>query len=86
MDSCTTRKRLLPAIAAVVSLTLLAACGGHYYQVTDTNSGKAYYTCDIDKDDGHVRFTDKATGDKVNLNSAEIREITREQYKNAVGK
>jgi hypothetical protein len=86
MASFTTRNRLLPVLAAVVSLALLAACGGNYYQVTDTNSGKAYYTCDIDKDDGHVRFTDKATGDKVNLDSVEIREITREQYKNAVGK
>lgn len=67
------------------ALPLLAACGG-YYQVTDTHSGKSYYTRDVDHDDGHVRFVDKASGDKVNLDSVEVRELTRQQYENAIRK
>jgi hypothetical protein len=68
----------------LVTAALLAGCGGNYYQVTDADSGKSYYTRDIDRDDGHVEFTDKATGDKVGLDKFEIREVTRQQYKNAV--
>lgn len=77
--------RHVPAWAAlVIALPFLTACGGNYYQVTDTGSGKSYYTRDIDRDDGHIRFTDKASGDKVHLDSFEVREITRQQYRNAV--
>lgn len=77
------RLRIWTALAAI---PLLAACGGNYYQVTAAGSGKAYYTRDVDHEDGHLRFTDKATGDKVILDNAEVREITRQQYKNAVRK
>jgi hypothetical protein len=71
-------------VAATLLAALLAGCGGSYYQITDTNSGKSYYTRDVDRDDGHVEFTDKATGDKVGLDKFEIREVTSQQYKNAV--
>jgi len=70
----------------VIALPLLAACGGSYYQVTDTSSGKSYYTRDIDRDDGRARFKDNASGDKVNLDSFEVRKITEQQYRNAVRK
>jgi len=79
--------RHFPAWTAwVLALPLLAACGGNYYQVTDTGSGKSYYTRDVDREDGHARFTDKASGDKVNLDSFEVRKITEQQYENAVHK
>jgi hypothetical protein len=71
--------------SALAAISLLAACGG-YYQVTDTASGKSYYTRDIDRDEGHARFVDKASGDKVNLSGFEVRRITEEQYENAVRK
>lgn len=77
------RLRIWTALAAI---PLLAACGGHYYQVTAAGGGKTYYTRDIDHEDGHLRFTDKATGDKVILDNAEVRKITEDQYKNAVRK
>lgn len=70
-------------VAAALMAVSLAGCGGNYYQITDTDSGKSYYTRDVDRDDGHVEFTDKATGDKVGLDKFEIREVTRQQYKNA---
>ena len=85
MKTLMTSKRLR-TWAALAALPLLAACGGHYYQVTDTASGKAYYTRDIEHEDGHARFVDKATGDKVNLSGFEVRKITEDQYKNAVRK
>lgn len=79
-------KRAVAWPAMLVSLPLLAACGGSYYQVTESGSGKSYYTRDVDRDDGHLEFTDRATGDKVGLDKYEIREVTPQQYKNAVGK
>ena len=57
------RREFLRLSAVIGASAGIAACGGHYYQVTDTASGKAYYTRDIDHDDGHARFVDKATGD-----------------------
>lgn len=44
----------------------------------DNASGKSYYTRDIDRDDGHVRFKERANGDDVTLDSAEAREITEQ--------
>ena len=86
MKTLMTGKRFLAWTTLISALPLLAACGGNYYQVTDVTSGKDYYTRDVDHDNGHLRFTDKASGDKVNLDSYEVREITGQQYKNAVGK
>jgi len=79
-------KRTLVWTALAVAVSLLAACGGKYYQVTDADSGKSYYTRDIDREKGHVQFKDNASGDEVSLSSSEIREITSQQYKNAVRK
>jgi len=81
-----TGKRFPAWTTLVLAIPFLAACGGNYYQVTDVSSGKTYYTRDIDHEKGHLRFTDKASGDDVSLDGYEIREITGQQYKNAVGK
>ena len=85
MKTLMTSKRLR-TWAALAAIPLLAACGGHYYQVTAAGSGKTYYTRDVDHDDGHVRFVDKASGAKVNLDSVEVRKVSREQYENATRK
>jgi len=84
MKTLTMGKRFLAGTTLVLAMPLLAACGGNYYQVTDVKSGKAYYTRDIDHEDGHLRFTDKASGDEVSLDGYEVREITPQQYKNSV--
>lgn len=86
MKTLMTSKRVVAWTSLVFVAPLLAACGGNYYQVTDTSSGKSYYTRDVGQEDGHVQFTDRASGDEVILNGVEIREITRQQYKNAVRK
>lgn len=79
-------KQLVAWAALASAVPLLAACGGKYYQVTATDSGKSYYTRDIDRKDGRVEFTDKASGDEVTLDSSEVREITPQQYRNALHK
>lgn len=79
-------RTLLQWIAVIVALPVLVACGGNYYRVTDPASGHAYYTRDIDHEKGHVRFTDQASGDKVTLDSFEVRELSRQQYRDAIGK
>lgn len=82
----TSGKRVLAWTALAVAMPLLAACGGNYYQVTAADGGKSYYTRDIEHKKGHVQFTDEASGDEVSLDSSEIREITAQQYRNAVRK
>lgn len=86
MKTAMTNKRALAGAALAIAVALLAACGGKYYEVTATDSGKSYYTRDVDRKNGHVEFTDKASGDEVTLDSSEVREITPQQYKNAVRK
>lgn len=86
MKTSITSKRAAGWATLALAVPLLAACAGDYYQVSDVDSGKSYYTRDVDRDDGHVQFTDKATGDKVSLDKFEIREVTRQHYQNAVGK
>jgi len=78
--------RYLGAASFSVAVAALAACGGSYYEVTDVGSGKSYYTRDVDRDDGSLRFKDEASGDKVTLGSGQIRKLTREQYQGAVRK
>ena len=86
MKTSMTSKRILAWPALAMAVSFLAACGGKYYEVTATDSGKSYYTRDIEHRKGHVEFTDKASGDEVSLDSSEVREITPQQYKNAVHK
>lgn len=83
MKNRMTSARAAAWVMLAIAAPLLAACAG-YYQVTDPDSGKSYYTRDIDREEGHVEFKDRATGDKVGLDKFEIREVTPEQYNNAV--
>lgn len=60
----------------------LAACGPRYYRVTDPNSGKIYYTRDVDtkRRTGAVQFKDAQTGAKVTLQSSQVQKITEADY------
>jgi hypothetical protein len=66
----------------LLSLLLLAACGGRYYRVTDTSSGRVYYTRDVDtkRRTGTVDFKDAKTGAKVTLQSSAVEKISEAQY------
>lgn len=73
-------------LAGVVSLALLAGCAS-YYKVTDTTTGKDYYTRDFEREGGgHVVFKDGRTGNEVTLQSSEVQEINKEMYKSKVAK
>jgi hypothetical protein len=74
-----------------VGLTVvLALAGCSYYQVTDPQSGKVYYT----RDDvawrytwtGTVRFHDWMSDQDITLASSEIKKVTREQFETATGR
>jgi hypothetical protein len=61
-------------------LSLTAAGCSTYYRVTDPGSGKTYYTTDIDGRTGGVKFKDDRTRSIVILHSAEVSEISEEEY------
>lgn len=71
--------RLSRFLVLFIALSFLFGCT-NYYRVTNPSTGKAYYTKDLDEDDGVLEFTDARTGEKVTLPGSEVREITREEF------
>ena len=64
---------------------LLAGCGGNYYKVNDPAGERQYYTTDIDQTRaGAITFKDEKSGSKVTLQSSEIKEISKDEFKAAV--
>jgi len=64
---------------------LLAGCGGNYYRVNDPAGTKEYYTTEIDKTKaGAISFKDEKSGSVVTLQSSEIKEISKDEFKAAV--
>ena len=78
-------RKLLVRAALVAAALPLVACHS-YYEVTDAQTGKSYYTRDVDREDGRIRFKDEASGDRVNLGNSEVRKVTPEQYRSATGR
>lgn len=74
------RQRLLGAMA----LTMLLAGCGSYYQVRDPASSKNYYTEDIDKSGSAIKFKDAKTGSAVTLQNSEVKEISKDEFKQGV--
>jgi hypothetical protein len=77
-------KRLM---GLVLSLLFLAGCGG-YWMVTDPTTKNIYYTEEVQqsKSSGAVKFIDAKTGNQVNLQNSEVKEVTKDEFKAAVGK
>ncbi len=71
----------------MLGLLLLSGCGG-YWMVTDPATKNVYYTEDVQqsKSSGAVKFIDAKTGTSVNLQNSEVKEITKDEFKTAVGK
>jgi len=66
-------------------ITLVAGCGSDYYRVNDPTGNKEYYTTDIDKSKaGAITFKDEKSGSVVTLQSSEIKEISKDEFKSAV--
>jgi hypothetical protein len=58
---------------------MIAGCS--YYEVTDTTSGRTYYTRQInDRVGGGIAFEDARTGTDVTLQNHEVRKVTHDQY------
>jgi hypothetical protein len=56
--------------------------------VTDTSTKNVYYTEEVQqsKSTGAVKFIDAKTGNSVNLQNSEVKEITQDEFKSAVGR
>ena len=65
-------------------LSLMTAGCSNYYRVADPGSGKTYYTTDTDERSGSVKFRDDRTGSRVTLHSAEVSEISEDEYRTEV--
>ena len=75
------KNRLLSLGVALLLLVGLSACGS-YYRVTDPTTGSTYYTNDLKKQKGvAVKLTDSNTGSTVTLQTSEVAEINKEEYK-----
>jgi hypothetical protein len=61
-------------------LSLMMAGCSHYYRVTEPASGRVYYTTDIDERSGTVKFKDDRTRSTVILHSAEVSEMSEDEY------
>jgi hypothetical protein len=70
-----------PMIAGLCVLSLMTAGCSNYYRVTDPGSGKTYYTTDIDDRSGRLKFKDDRTRNTVVLHSAELSELSEEEYR-----
>jgi hypothetical protein len=70
-----------------LGLALLSAAGcASYYQVTDTNTGKVYYSTSSQMeqtDSGATTFVDATTGDRDTLQNTQVAKITKEQFEAA---
>ena len=55
-------------------------CSTYYYQVTDLNTGKLYYTEDMYQKNGTLHLKDGKTGNAVTLQNSDVREITKEDF------
>jgi len=56
--------------------------------VTDPTTKSIYYTEQVEqsKSSGAVKFIDAKTGNQINLQNSEVKEITKDEFKAAMGK
>jgi hypothetical protein len=67
-----------------MSALMLSACTT-YYMVKDPQSGQQFYTTSISQKKGQaVVFKDEASGAQVTLQSSQVSEISKDQYKAAI--
>jgi hypothetical protein len=71
-----------------LGLLLLFGCMGKgHWVVNDPHTKSVYYTKGLDfLASGTVSFTDAQTGKIVHLQSSEVKKITEDEFKAAVGK
>jgi hypothetical protein len=76
----------LAVVIALVFVMMGIGCAS-YYKVTDIGSGKTYFTKDIDRNrDGSILFKDGSSSSTVTLQSSEVLEISKDEFKSNTGK
>ena len=73
-------KATLKALTLVPLIAMAAGCAGKYYKVTDTSTGKPYYTQQVSKNATAVQFKDAKTGAATTLQSSQVLEIDKTAY------
>jgi hypothetical protein len=69
-------------LVASLCVGLLVVGCASYYKVTDPQSGKTYYTQEIESiKGGAVKVNDARTGSIVTLQNSEVKEISEKDYK-----
>jgi hypothetical protein len=75
---------MLKLLLAVSTLSGLMAtgCSPHYYRVTDPQSGKTYYTNNVDRvwQGGALNFEDVQSGTSVTLQNSEVKELSEGEF------
>ena len=61
---------------------LVVGCASNYYRVTDPQSGKEYYTQEVEgSKGGAVKLKDARSGSSITLQNSEVKEISEKEYK-----
>ncbi len=69
------------AIITGLCIGLLIGGCASYYRVTDPESGKVYFTQDVDTiSGGAVKLKDARTGGIVTIQNSEVKEISKHEY------
>lgn len=78
------KTKVLAIVITLFVIVGIAACAG-YYQVKDPTTGNIYYTRDIDEEKGGaVVFEDAKSGTKITLQNSEVKEIDKDEFKQAL--
>ena len=77
--------RRLAILTAMILIMVTIGCAS-YYKVTDPATGKDYYTETVERNGGGVTFKDVNTRATVTLQSSEVLEISKDQFKANTGK
>ncbi len=73
--------KILSTVAVLLALAVLSGCAS-YYRVLEPQSGRTYYTREIDRNrGGSIQFEDANSGSEVTLQSSEILEIEKDEYR-----
>ena len=75
----------LAILTAMILIMVTLGCAT-YYKVTDPATGKDYYTETVERKGGGVTFKDVNTRATVTLQSSEVLEISKDQFKADTGK
>jgi hypothetical protein len=79
------KTRIMALGILCVMAGLLVGCGGNYYRVNDPGGDRQYYTSEIEQTrTGAITFKDEKSGSVVTLQSSEVKEISKDEFKAAV--